>query len=167
MFAVGEHGSALPGVFECIIFILAMRYVFIRLLKFFLLLLLGLGLILLASTLQHVRAPQAGEYHYSSFLRHNYTWLTIGLFFIGGLAIGYRFHPNPWRVGIAMIFIFPLVSMYEAAIYRGSHNLIPFELIVYFAFSLPAVAGVYLGNWVFQRRKDRSGLGEQAKSSNP
>lgn len=162
-----RRSKSVAGFFKCIIFIVAMLSVLIRLLKFFLLVLLGFGLILLASTMQPVPPPPAGEYHYSSFLRYNYTWLTGTLFMLSGLAIGYRFHPNPWRVGIAMIFIFPLVSMYEAAIYRGSHNLIPFELIVYFAFSLPAVAGVYLGNWVFHRRKNRSGLGEQAKSSNP
>lgn len=130
-----------------------MLSVLIRLLKFFLLVLLGLGLILLASTMQPVPPPPAGEYHYSSFLRYNYTWLTGTLFLLSGLAIGYRFHPNPWRTGIAMIFIFPLAAMYEATRYRGSHNLIPLEMIIYFLFSLPAIAGLYTGKWLAQRLK--------------
>lgn len=144
---------SLPGLYECIIFIVAMLSVLIRLLKFFILMLLGLGLILLASALQDVRPPQAGEYHYSSFLRYNYTWLTGVLFLLTGLAIGYRFRPNPWRAGIALIFIFPLVAMYEATVYRGSHNLIPLEFVIYFLFSLPAVAGLYAGKWMFHRQK--------------
>src|SRR6478736_6559449 len=114
-------------------------------LKYVFLIFIGLLLILLCSMFQQVEPPEAGEYYYSSFLRNNYTILSASLFLLVGILVGYFFKLNPWLVGLSLILIFPLVSFYEATIYRGSHNLIPFELIVYFLWALPGIAGVYLG----------------------
>lgn len=97
---------------------------------------LGLGLILLASNLQSVPPPQPGEYHYPSFLRFNFTWITASLFAVVGGAIDFLFRPNPWLAGVSLVFIYPLTALYEATVYRGSHNLIPFELIIHFPYPL-------------------------------
>jgi len=119
--------------------------------KYVLLVFTGILLLVLCSTIQHTKARQPGEYYYSSFLRNNYTVLSACLFLIVGLGIGYFFKLNPWFSGICLILIFPIVRFYEATIYRGSHNLIPLELIVYFLFALPGILGVYLGNFIFKR----------------
>ena len=123
------------------------------LLKYLLLLFAGLFLLLLSSKIQQAEPPQAGEYYYSSFLRNNYTVLSACMFLIAGFIIGYYFKLNPWLSGLSLILIFPVTAFYEASVYRGSHNLIPFELIIYCLFSFPAIAGVYLGKFVSHRNR--------------
>lgn len=123
------------------------------LLKYAMLIVAGITLILFASMLQTVTAPAPGEYYYSDFLRNNYTLLAGVLFFIAGIFIGYYLQLNPWLAGLALIAALPLASFYEAAVYKGSHNLIPFELVIYFLFSVPAIAGVYAGNYFATRKK--------------
>lgn len=120
--------------------------------KSILLIFTGILIIFICRMIQHVNPPQAGEYYYSSILKDNYTVLSACVFFVVGFLIGYYFKLNPWFVGTSLILIFPIVSFYEATIYRGSHNLIPFELIIYFLFSLPAIAGVYLGKFIEEKK---------------
>jgi len=119
--------------------------------KYLLLIIVGLLLILLSSRIQHVAPPQSGEYYYSSFLKNNYTVLTACIFLIVGLLVGYYFKLNPWLSGISLVLIFPITAFYEATVYRGSHNLMPFELIVYLLWSVPAIAGIYLGRFISHR----------------
>lgn len=117
-------------------------------LKYFLLVPAGLLLILFCSLLQHENAATPGEYYYSSFLQNNYTLLTGIVFLLAGFAAGYYFKLNSWVAGICFIFIFPLTSLYEGTVYKGSHNLLPFEFIIHFLFALPSLMGVYMGNFV-------------------
>ena len=119
--------------------------------KYILLVFAGPLLILLGSILQQVPPPQSSEYYYSMFLLKNYTGLTAILFFLTGLLIGYYFKLNPWLSGICLVLIFPITIVYEASLDTTSHNLLPFELIVHFVFALPAIAGVYIGRFVFKK----------------
>ena len=128
-----------------------MRKSIIQVLKYIVLIFAGILLVLFCSTIQHAALSQPGEYYYSGFLRNNYTVICASLFFIIGIVVGYFFRLNPWFSGLSLIFIYPMVSFYEATVYRGSHNLIPFELVVYFLFSLPGVFGVYLGRYVLRK----------------
>ena len=128
-----------------------MLRIIIRLAKYILLIFIGLLLVILSSRIQHVKPPQTGEYYYSSFLRNNYTVFTACIFLIVGLIIGYYFKLNPWLSGISLILIFPITAFYEATVYRGSHNLIPFELVIYLLWSVPAIAGIYLGRFISHR----------------
>ena len=41
-----------------------------------------------------------------------------------------------------------MTALTEIFIYRGSHNLIPFELIMYFLHALPCVIGVYISKLI-------------------
>ena len=113
--------------------------------KYFSLMLIGLGIIVCCSLFQHI-ATVPGEYHYSHFLMKNYLTIPAAtIFFIVSVAIGYYWRLNPWLSGLCLFFILPLTSVIEASVYRGSHNLIPFEFIGFFIFSLPSVIGVYIG----------------------
>lgn len=119
--------------------------------QYFFLVFVGFLLILLVSIILETPATPPGEYHYSSFLRNNYG-ITAGiLYFIAGLAIGYLMELKPWLAGISLILIFPLTALYEATVYRGSHNLIPFEFVIFFLYALPSLAGAYLGKWLSDR----------------
>lgn len=116
--------------------------------KYFLLVPGGLLLILFCSALQHESAAIPGEYYYSSFLQNNYTMLAGVVFFLAGFAAGYHLKLNPWLAGYCFILIFPLTSLYEGAVYKGSHNLLPFEFIIHFLFSLPFIMGAYIGKFL-------------------
>jgi hypothetical protein len=115
-----------------------------KLLQYLFLVFIGFLLILLVSIILETPATTPGEYHYSSFLRNNY-----GI--TAGLAVGYLMELKPWLVGICLILIFPLTALYEATIYTGSHNLIPFEFLVFLLYALPSLAGAYLGKWLSDR----------------
>ncbi len=134
-------------------------------LKYILLIVVGVALIFVASMLQTVTAPKPGEYYYSDFLRNNYTLLAGCLFFGTGVLIGFFLKLNPWLAGIALVAALPLASFYEASVYKGSHNLIPFELIIYFLFSVPAVAGVYLGRYFLRFRTKQNKQTQQPETT--
>lgn len=116
--------------------------------KYVLLVFAGVILLVLCSKIQPAGLRRPGEYYYSSFFRNNYTILSASLFVVVGIFVGYFSRLNPWLGGLSLIFIFPLVSLYEATIYRGSHNLIPFEMVIYFVWALPGIAGIYLGRFI-------------------
>jgi hypothetical protein len=101
-------------------------------LQYFSLVVIGLVIILLCSLMQHVPAPRRGEGYYTFFLMNNFTVLPKALFVIIGFVAGYVYRLTPWLVGICLIFIFPLTSIIEAIVYKGSHNLIPFEFASHF-----------------------------------
>jgi hypothetical protein len=128
-----------------------------NLFTYIILIIAGLLLILLCSIMQKVAPSQYPEYYYSLFLARNYTVLTAVIFFMAGLLIGYYFRLNPWLSGMCLILIIPIASFYEIAVDLSSHNLLPFELIIYFVFALPPTIGVYLGRFVFERMKKTKG----------
>ncbi|WP_162126109.1 hypothetical protein [Flavobacterium phycosphaerae] len=124
-------------------------------LKYLVLIPVGFLIIYASSLLHHVTPPDAGEYYYTNWLRNNYTFLTAGLFLLAGLAAGYYFKLNPWGIGLCLVLLFPIASFYEMTVYRGSHNLIPFELIIHFLMALPAIAGAFLGKLLNKKRNER------------
>jgi hypothetical protein len=114
---------------------------------------IGVVILLLHKVVFQIATPQPGEYFYSNLLRSNYTYSTGSLFFVLGIIAGYYLKKNPWLTGFAMIAAFPVVAMVEATVYKGSHNLIPFELAVHFLYALPAVLGAYLGRYFSGKRE--------------
>ena len=108
----------------------------------------GIFIILLCSLIQQQSLPVRGEYYYSNFLRNNYTLLTNVFYFLAGFSGGYYFRLNPWFSGFCLLLVFPVTAIVEAGVYRGSHNLIPFELVAHFLMALPAVTAVYIGGFI-------------------
>ncbi len=127
-------------------------------LMYLFLVIVGILIILLCSMVQHVPAPTKGEYYYSTFFRNNYTLLAKALFFITGILVGYFYQLNPWYSGIGLNLIFPLTSILEGTVYKGSHNLIPIEFAFQLWFALPAVIAVYIGRFIYKqflKRKEK------------
>ncbi len=85
------------------------------------------------------------EYYYSGMLNDGFNIYTGILLFLVGTITGYFSKANSWGTGISLILSLPVVALIEASVYRGSHNLIPFELLVYFAYALPGVFGSFVG----------------------
>lgn len=119
------------------------------------LVIIGILIILLSSLIQHVPERMKGEYYYSSFLRNNYSLLSNIFLCIIGFLCGYYLKLNPWFTGICLFLIFPLTSIIEGVVYKGSHNLIPFEFVFHFLMTLPTVIAVYIGRFVNNKVEKR------------
>jgi len=50
------------------------------------------------------------------------------------------------------MFIFPIVATYEMSISPTSHNLWPFEFLLYGLFSIPAIVGSFIGSRISLRK---------------
>ena len=124
-------------------------------LKYVVLIIVGVVLIVLSNVLFGPRViaktKPGDEYYFSSLLNNNYRYATTILFFSVGIAVGYFWRLNPWLTGLCLIAIFPLTSITEGTVYKGSHNLIPFEFIIHFVLALPAIIGVYVGKFVLSK----------------
>lgn len=94
--------------------------------------------------------PSPGEYYWATLFRNHYGILTIALQMSAGFLLGRKYRPNPILIGLCLTAIFPVTSIVEATVYRGSHNLIPMELAVYFLWALPAMAAAFLGKRLAQ-----------------
>jgi len=124
---------------------------------YFFLVITGILIILFCSFIQHIPSPARGEYYYSTYLKSSYTLVSICLFFIAGFMAGYLYKLNPFFVGICLFLIFPVTSIIEAIVYKGSHNLIPFEFAVYFIYALPSIIAAFIGRYVFKQLEKRKG----------
>ena len=116
-------------------------------LKYIILGVLGLLIVFVSSLFQKVVIP-IEQRDFSHFLNYNFTKVAGCIFLIIGLLIGYFSRLNPWYVGLSLFSIFPLTSLAESIINKGSHNLIPFEFIMYFIYSLPTIFAVYIGKFI-------------------
>ncbi|MGO9608635.1 MAG: hypothetical protein ACLPT4_03260 [Verrucomicrobiia bacterium] len=61
------------------------------------------------------------------------------------MLIAYRMGGNAVIIGCGTVAIYPMLAFVEGAIYRGSHNLLPIELIAYALWSFPPIGGALLG----------------------
>lgn len=122
-------------------------------LKYLLLIITGFLVIIISSLFQHTTTV-TGEYHYSKFLQENYPTIPLVVIFIMiGFSVGYFWRLNPWATGFCLFFIFPLTTLIEGTVYRGSHNLLPFELAYFFVYALPSIVAAYLGKFIFRQVK--------------
>ena len=130
--------------------------------KYLSLFIVGALIIFLCSFIQKVPALPKGEYYYSTFFMKKFTLLANILFIIAGFAAGYIYQLNPWLVGISLNLIFPLTSIIEGIMYKGSHNLIPLELAFQFWFALPSIIAAFVGRFIFRqiaKRKAKANAG--------
>jgi hypothetical protein len=115
----------------------------------------GFAVILCCSLFQHAPVSTTPDYYYSEFLRVNFSLTAKTIFFIIALAACYYFHLNPWLVGLCLVSIFPLISVTEATIYKGSHNLIPFEFSIHLWYALPYIIAGFIGRFIYKQIKKR------------
>jgi len=126
--------------------------------KYLLLGVLGPLTIIISSLFQNIIIPKEQQ-GFSYFLNYNFTMPVGTIFFITGVLIGYFWQLNPWKVGLCLFLVFPVTAFIEILIYRGSHNLIPFELLIYFLYALPCIIAVYIGKYISQQRAKRKEKG--------
>lgn len=117
----------------------------------------GVALILLAIQINGFAFPEEGEYYYSKIVRNNYTKIMMLVYLVAGAVLGYVLQLKPWLIGILLVSYFFLITAYEATVYRGSHNLLPFELAMYLFFAIPPVGGAYIG-YLIKRSKEKASI---------
>jgi hypothetical protein len=132
-------------------------------LKYFFVMIAGIVIIFAGSIFHANPAPPNGEYFLSEWLRNNFTWPIRIIFCMAGFAIGFFTRLNPFLAGISLSLFFPLIIVYEATVYRGSHNLIPAEILMYMVWSIPAIAGAYAGAYLSHllRQRKKKGYNNQ------
>lgn len=116
-------------------------------LQYFSLVITGLIIIFFCSLIQHVVIPME-QRDFSHFLNYNFTKTAAIVFFITGFLIGNLSQLNPCYTGICLFLVFPLTSLIEGTINKGSHNLIPFEFIMYFMYALPSIIAAFMGRFI-------------------
>lgn len=123
---------------------------------YLILVVISITILYVSSQIQNIRISTLNEYYYTKSLRSSYTIFVASLFFIISFISGFLYKVNPWIVGISMNSIFLLATFYEMTVFKGSHNLLPAELVIYFFFSLPSILGSYLGLYINRINPKRS-----------
>lgn len=77
-----------------------------------------------------------------------FSFLAAILLFSSGVLIGLRTPKRPLIVGMCTMAAFPLLAFAEMVADSKSHNLWPFEFLIYAVISLVAVAGAYVGKYM-------------------
>ncbi len=89
------------------------------------------------------------------------------LLLVLGAVAGLVTRLSPTHIGLASVAALPLAAFAEILADRTSHNLIPFELVMYLVLALPAMIGAALAVWIqstCKRLFSRSGGDEQHSS---
>jgi hypothetical protein len=90
-------------------------------------------------------APGGDEYYWTRLATQNYSWLSGALMVASAALVAHKIGGNPVLIGFGTVAVFPLVSLAEAVVYRGSHNLLPFEIGIYILYSIPPIVGAWIG----------------------
>ena len=51
---------------------------------------------------------------------------------------------NSWKIGLMSMALFPIAAICEMIVEPSSHNMFPFEFIIYGLITIPAIIGAYL-----------------------
>lgn len=120
--------------------------------KYLWVLLFSLLILALSYFIENKPNPPKGEYFWSKLIQDSLTLYVRIIFALLGFLACYYLKLTPWKTALSIFAVFPIVSFIEGTIYRGSHNLIPLELIGFFLWSLPTAATGYLGQWLEKKR---------------
>jgi hypothetical protein len=112
---------------------------------------------ILALTLQYLvrpsPLPEPGEYFLTELAWAQIGPVSIALGLIWAFAFGFASRLHPVLVGALLLAVFPLIAVYEGTRFRGSHNLLPFEVAITLALSVPLMVAAWLGRRLGNRRR--------------
>ena len=111
----------------------------------------GAGILALHALLQMTPAPDPGEYFLTDLARAQLGPLSISLALLLAVALGFVWLVPPPVVGLSMVATFPMIALYEATVFRGSHNLIPIEFAIVALWSVPLILAAAVGRWTARR----------------
>ena len=111
----------------------------------------GAGILALHAMLHVTPAPDPGEYYLTELARAQLGPLSISLALLAAAALGFVWQIPPPVVGLSMVGTFPLIALYEGTVFRGSHNLMPFEFAIVALWSVPLILAAAVGRWTARR----------------
>lgn len=79
------------------------------------------------------------------------SWPAPTALLVLGLIAGVVTRWHPVAIGAASVAVFPVVAIAEMVKDPTSHNLIPFEMVMYGFLAVPAVLGAWVGGVVARR----------------
>lgn len=77
-------------------------------------------------------------------------WSAI-LLFSTGFIMKFFTSLNGWKVGLLTVAFLPVITFLEIIADSSSHNLWPFEFVFYAFFSIPAIIGAWLSNFLREK----------------
>jgi hypothetical protein len=98
--------------------------------------------------------PQRGEYFLTELARGQVGVVSIPVMIAVAFVLGFFARTSAVLIGLSMAAVFPAIAVYEATRYRGSHNLIPFELLAVAVCTVPLMLVAWFGR-VMARRAGR------------
>jgi hypothetical protein len=98
--------------------------------------------------------PRAGEYFLTQLAQSLVGFVSLPLAGFLAVALGYFTRAHIAVIGLAMVAVFPAIAVYEMTRFRGSHNLIPFELAIIAVCAVPLMLAAWFGRRL-ARRADR------------
>jgi hypothetical protein len=113
--------------------------------RYIMLAITGVMIMVLCGSFQDEPLPAGGEYFYSNFFRNNFKLPAQVLFIIAGFIAGYVYRLNPLLTGFSLFLFFPLTAILEMINYKGSHNLVPMEFVMFFLYAIPSIIAAFLG----------------------
>lgn len=81
---------------------------------------------------------------------------SFALLFISGAIVKYVSEPSFWKIGFMSMVLFPIATILEIIVDSTSHNLFPFEFILYAVYATPAIVGAFFShklNGFIQRKR--------------
>ena len=79
---------------------------------------------------------------------------TVILLCLFGVTMSIFAQKNSLLLGLSSMLVFPCAALYEMSINPTSHNLWPLEFIIYAFFTIPAIAGTFIGRRISKKRTD-------------
>ncbi len=90
--------------------------------------------------------PYSREYLLSGTLLQNYNnYFGIVAIVTSAGVISYVTGVRPFLIAIFVVIIFPILTIYEGMAYPSSHNLFPFEIVMYIIMGVPPFLGALVG----------------------
>lgn len=82
---------------------------------------------------------------------------SFGILLLSGFIVKLWSKVSSWKIGLMSMILFPFAAIIEVIIDHSSHNMFPFELIIYALMTIPAIAGAYSAQLIQRMaRKKRS-----------
>jgi hypothetical protein len=73
---------------------------------------------------------------------------SFGLLLLSGFGVKLLSKLSGWKIGLTTMALFPIMALFEMIVDSSSHNMFPFEFILYAAYSVPAMIGAYLAQGI-------------------
>ena len=73
---------------------------------------------------------------------------SFGLLLLSGFSVKLLSNISSWKIGLTTMALFPIMAIFEMFADSSSHNMFPFEFILYAVYSVPALIGAYLAQGI-------------------